>query len=91
MDNDVLFTEHALTMLKERKFTMEFIKEIVLNPDYKEPSNNELWSAIKKVEEKVMRVVVKGEQKPYTVITMYYDRRLRKTMMAEERRTQNES
>ena len=91
MDNEVLFTEHALTMLKERKFTMEFIKDIVLNPDYKDSSDDKLWSAIKKIEHKVLRVVVKGEQKPYIVITMYYDRRLRQTMMAEERRNQNES
>jgi len=86
MDNEVLFTEHALTMLKERKFTIEFVKDIVLNPDYKDSSDEELWSAIKKVEHKVLRVVVKGEQKPYIVVTMYYDRRLRKTMMTEERK-----
>ena len=90
MDNEVLFTEHALTMLKERKFTIEFIKDIVLNPDYKDTSNDDLWSAIKKIEHKVLRVVVKGEQKPYTVVTMYYDRRLRKTMMAKERKEDSE-
>ena len=58
MNSEVLFTEHALTMLKERKFTIEFIKDIVLNPDYKDTSNDDLWSAIKKIEHKVLRVVV---------------------------------
>ena len=91
MNDEILFTRHARVILKERKFTVEFIKDIVLNPDYKETNDDELWSAIKKVGQKVMRVVVKGEQKPYTVITMYYDRKLRKAMMAEKRRIQNES
>ena len=90
MDDEILFTRHARTILKERKFTVEFIKDIVLDPDYKDATDDESWSAIKKVGEKVMRVVVKGEQKPYTVITMYYDRRLRKAMIAKEKTEDSE-
>ena len=48
--------------------------------------DNGIWYAFRKIGHKVVRVVVKGEQKPYTVITMYYDRRLRKAMIAEERK-----
>ena len=92
MDDDVQFTEHAKNMLKERKFTKKLIVDTVLNPDSKDVGEQSVWYAIRKLEHKVLRVVVTGEQKPYTVITMYYDRRLAKTMMSDKkRRNQNES
>ncbi len=41
------------------------------------------WFKLDK-KDKVPRVVVKGEKKPYTVITLYYDRRLRKAMIGKK-------
>jgi hypothetical protein len=75
---DVNFTDHAEDMLKERKFRREFIVDIVNNPDWKSTCEDGIWHAFRRVNQKVVRVVVKGKQKPYTVITEYYDRRLRK-------------
>ena len=85
MVDDVQFTEHAQDMLKERKFTKELIVDTVLNPDSKDVGNKNVWYAFRKLKHKVLRVVVTGEQKPYTVITMYYDRRLAKTMMSDKK------
>jgi hypothetical protein len=74
---DVEFTKHAEDMLKERKFDRAFIVEVVDNPERKERGVGDVWYAYRRVGDKVVRVVVKGKQKPYTIITMYYDRRLR--------------
>ena len=84
MNEDVQFTEHANDMLKERKFTRELIIDTVLNPDFKDVGNN-VWYAFRKVEHKVLRVVITGEQKPYKVITMYYDRRLAEKMKSDKK------
>ncbi len=37
----------------------------------------EVWHAFKKIGKKVLRVVIKGREEPYTVITMFYDKRMR--------------
>ena len=75
---DVEFTKHAEDMLKERKFDRAFIVDVVCNPERKERDIGNVWYAFRRVGDKVVRVVVNGKQKPYIVITMYYDRRLRK-------------
>ena len=85
MDNDVQFTEHAQDMLKERKLDRKLIVDIVLNPDSKDVGDKNVWYAFRKVEHKVLRVVVTGKQKPYTVITIYYDRRLAKATMSDKK------
>ncbi|HEY9204925.1 MAG TPA: DUF4258 domain-containing protein [Candidatus Methanoperedens sp.] len=75
----VSFTKHAEDMLKERNFTKKEIISVIGNPDLRE--NNELetevWHAFKKIGKKVLRVVIKGREEPYTVITMFYDKRMR--------------
>jgi len=73
------FTKHAEDMLKERKFTKEEIISVMSNPDWWENDEQEaeVWHAFKRVGKKVLRVVIKGRKEPYTVITMFYDKRLR--------------
>lgn len=73
---NVRFTKHAENMLRERRFRKETVENIVQNPDWKEVGEEDIWFAFRKVGKKVIRVVVEGRRKPYTVITMYYDRRL---------------
>ncbi len=75
----VSFTKHAEDMLKERKFTKKEIVSIVNNPDWQENDEQEIeiWHAFKRIGKKVLRVVIKGREEPYTVITMFYDKRLR--------------
>ncbi|HEY9245322.1 MAG TPA: DUF4258 domain-containing protein [Candidatus Methanoperedens sp.] len=64
-------------MLIERKFTEGQIVSIIENPDWKEEKEDDVWHAFKRVENRVLRVVIKGKEEPYTVITMFYDKRLR--------------
>ena len=85
MDEDVQFTEHAKDMLKEPKFTKDLIVDTVLNPDSKDIVDKNVWYAFRKLEHKVLRVVVTGEQMPYTVITKYYDRRLTEATMSDKK------
>jgi hypothetical protein len=75
----VSFTRHAEDMLRERKFTKEEIISIIGSPDWQEDDEQEteVWHAFKRIGKKVLRVVVKGREEPYTVITMFYDKRLR--------------
>ena len=73
---DIKFTKHAEDMLIERKLQKELIKEIVAKPEWKDKGEGDTWYALKRIGGKVLRVVVKGD-KPFTVITMYFDRRLK--------------
>lgn len=70
------FTKHAEDMLVERGFQKEMIKEIVAKPAWKDKGEGDTWYAFKRIDGKVLRVVVKGEN-PSIVITMYFDRRLK--------------
>ncbi len=73
---DINFTKHAEDMLVERGFQKEMIKEIVAKPEWKDKGEGDTWYAFKRIDGKVLRVVVKGEN-PSIVITMYFDRRLK--------------
>lgn len=73
---DIKFTKHAEDMLIERKLQKELIKEIVAKPEWKDKGEGDTWYAFKRIGGKVLRVVVKGD-KPFMVITMYFDRRLK--------------
>jgi hypothetical protein len=75
----VNFTKHAEDMLIERAFTKEEIISAIGNPDLRVDDENEadVWHALKKMEKKVLRIVIKGREEPYTVKTMFYDKKLR--------------
>ncbi len=73
----IVFTKHARDMLIERKFTEGQIISIIENPDWTEEKEGDVWHALKRVENRVLRIVIKGKEEPYTVITMFYDKRLR--------------
>jgi len=84
MSKDIIFTLHAEDMLVEREFKRKFITQVILKPDFKESGAGDVWYAIKKVGHKYLRVVVGGKKKPYIVISLYYDRRLREKMERKE-------
>ena len=73
---DINFTKHAEDMLVERGFHRETIEEIVTHPEWKSEGEGDTWCAFKRIGGKVLRIVVKGDM-PFTVITMYFDRRLK--------------
>jgi spore maturation protein CgeB len=74
---EVTFTSHAEDMLKEREFSKEFIQAAVLKSHWREEGKGNIWYALQKVGNKTLRVVVKGKEPPFTVITMYFDRRIK--------------
>ncbi|NMG83242.1 MAG: DUF4258 domain-containing protein [Methanosarcinales archaeon] len=71
------FTKHAEDMLKERNLEKKLIEETVFDPDWKEEKEEDIWHAFRRVGNKVLRVIVKGKEGSYKVITMYYDRRIK--------------
>lgn len=71
----ISYTQHALDAMVERMISIELVESTVLHPEWKEGSERETWSAFRRIGRKVLRVVVKGNKSPYTVITTYYDRR----------------
>jgi hypothetical protein len=73
---EIHFTHHAEDIQKERGFDRVLIEDVVLNPDWREETND-IWYAFRQFKGKVLRVVVKGKTEPFTVVTMYYDRRLK--------------
>jgi|Deesub1362A_J573_1020465.scaffolds.fasta_scaffold01665_10 hypothetical protein len=73
----VRFTKHAEDVLRERGLPKDLVVETVLRPDWTERETEEVWHAFRRVGEKVLRVVVKGEKEPYLVITAFFDRRLK--------------
>lgn len=70
------FTKHAERMLIERKLQKEAIENIVTRPEWTETGEGDIWYAFKRMGKRILRVVVKGNN-PSTVITMYFDRRLK--------------
>jgi hypothetical protein len=73
----VLFTTHAMDMLRERGFRREQVESIVEHAEWKMEGEGEIWYALHREEDKILRVVVRGKDAPWTVVTMYYDRRLK--------------
>ncbi|MDO9536701.1 MAG: DUF4258 domain-containing protein [Thermoplasmata archaeon] len=89
MNKDIQFTKHASNMLKERKLTRKLIVDSIKTPDYREESDDDIWYAIKKIVPRFLRVVISGKKKPYKVVTIYYDRRLR--LLNGKKEEKNES
>ena len=73
----VHFTKHAEDMLRERGLSKELVVDTVFNPDWTERETEEVWHAFRRVGDKILRVVVKGEEGTYLVITAFFDRRLK--------------
>lgn len=53
----VEFTKHAGEMLKERGFMRETVVDAILHPDWTEERSGEEWHALKRIGDKVLRVV----------------------------------
>ena len=71
----IAFTKHALSVIQERRLDKAFVELAVQSPDWKEAGQGDVWSGFKRTSGKVLRVVVRGQRDPFTVITAYYDRR----------------
>lgn len=75
------FSEHAYDMLKERKIEEVWVKLTMENPEKKELTSHgtvHYVSAIKECGGRYLRVVVNPDVKPQKIITLFFDRRLRR-------------
>ena len=79
---DVVFSVHARDMLKEREISEEWVILTINSPDKSEKrAEDNNWHYTKSIperENRILRVVVNQEVNPYRVVTVFFDRRLRR-------------
>jgi hypothetical protein len=81
MSRETEFSEHAKDMLIERKIPDEWVWRAISSPDNKETGVDGNTHYIKAIEEhgyRILRVVVNSDVKPNRVITVFFDRRLKR-------------
>lgn len=79
--SDFIFSEHAHDMLIERKVNHDWVDLAINDPDIKEKHGDSTIHYIKCIKEynnRYLRVVVNHNVKPMRIVTLYFDRRLRK-------------
>ncbi|MCS6926766.1 MAG: DUF4258 domain-containing protein [Candidatus Binatia bacterium] len=75
------FSEHAYGMLKERNIRESWVKLAIEDPEKKEPRDDGTVHYIRAIEEyagRYLRVVVNPDVKPWRIVTVFFDRRIRK-------------
>jgi hypothetical protein len=75
------FSEHASDMLKERNIKKSWVELTLENPDLKEEKEDgsiHYIKVIKKYGQRYLRVVVNPTERPQKIITLFFDRRLRR-------------
>ena len=81
MNQDVEFSAHAKEMLLERKILEEWVWRAIDSPDNKETgtdSNLHYTKTIKENEDRILRVVVNPNLEPNRIVTVFFDRRLKR-------------
>jgi len=77
------FSEHAYDMLKERNIQEAWVKLTMENPEKKEPKDDGTIHYIRAIEEyggRYLRVVVNPDATPQRIVTLFFDRRLRRRL-----------
>ena len=75
------FSEHAYDMLKERNISETWVKLAMEEPKMKESKDDGTVHYVKAIEEhegRHLRVVVNTYANPWRVVTVFFDRRLRR-------------
>lgn len=78
--SQIVFTEHAQDMLKERNIKESWVWDVIKYPTKKtieDDGNLHYLGTVQEYENKVLRVVVNGNCKPKKVVTIFFDRRVR--------------
>jgi hypothetical protein len=79
---EINFSAHAREMLKERDILEEWVLLAINSPDnsekHTEDGNWHYTKSIAEKENRVLRVVVNQEITHYRVVTVFFDRRLRR-------------
>jgi len=74
----IIYTKHAEDMLIERMISKILIEQVIREPDSSQTDDKGLCHLFKTINDKVLRVVARRENNTYIIITMYYDRRMKK-------------
>ena len=69
----IIFTNHALIKLKQRRIPKIVVKRTLKSPDYKFSSYSERQIAYKKFDKIYLKVIYKKERDNIIVITQYWE------------------
>ena len=78
---ELLYTKHALDVLHERQIPPEWVERVVASPalvEHEEDGTVHCIAPIVEQGNRLLRVVLAGEPEPYRVVTVFFDRRLRR-------------
>ncbi len=81
MSQDIEFSAHAKGMLTERKISEEWVWRTVNSPDSRETgadNNTHYTKAIPEHGGRILRVVVNPQVVPNRIVTVFFDRRLKR-------------
>ena len=79
--NDFEWTQHGKEMLEERNIREEWVLRALRQPDYnneREDGNVHYVKAIPERGDRILRVVVNPHVFPNRILTVFFDRRLRR-------------
>ena len=79
------FTQHAMDAMNERSIAIEWVEDAVSMPDLRtpDPSDPEVerfYRRIPQRDDRVLRVVVNTRFAPWRVVSVFFDRRMRRTL-----------
>ncbi len=75
------YTKHTIDMIFERDIKDNWISDTIISPDYTEFVSNEELHYIKQIKEfgnRFLRVVVNPYSQPKRIITLFFDRRIKR-------------
>lgn len=81
MSSELEFSKHARDMLVERNILEEWVWRTINSPDNQEitiDNNTHYTKAIQEHEGRILRVVVNPNVEPKRVVTVFFDRRLKR-------------
>ena len=81
MADDIAFTRHARATMVERGINEEWVWRAIGSPDRQEvgdDTNTHFLKAISEFDQRVLHVVVNQNVVPNRIVTVFFDRRLRR-------------
>lgn len=79
------FTQHAIDAMNERAIAIEWVEDAVSEPDLRtpDPADSEVERFYRRVpqrDDRVLRVVVNTRFAPWRIVSVFFDRRMRRTL-----------
>jgi len=77
------FSEHAYDMLRERNIRETWVKLAIEDPERQETMEDGTVHYIRAIEEyegRYLRVVINPHVKPQRIVTVFFDRRIRRSL-----------